>query len=104
MLSGSEASKECSMSWVVCPYSDHDYDTIVALHDAVYPTYRAQPAEWHAAAQFDELRARPHRFIARDTATRQVIGYGALRSARAQQARLDLSIAAREGTTTVETA
>jgi hypothetical protein len=31
------------MSWVVCPYSAHGYDTIVSLHDAVYPTYCAQP-------------------------------------------------------------
>src|SRR6266508_6315672 len=80
------------MSWVVCPYGDHDYDTVVALHDAVYPTYRTQPDVWHAATQFDELRARLHRCIARDTATQQLIGYGALRSVRARQARLDLMV------------
>jgi GNAT superfamily N-acetyltransferase len=92
MLAGSEASKERSMAWVVCPYGDHDDDTVVALHDAVYPTYRAQPDVWNAAAQFDELRGQPHRLIARDTATQRVIGYGALRSVRAQQARLDLMV------------
>jgi GNAT superfamily N-acetyltransferase len=80
------------MSWVVRPSGDHDYAAIAALHDAVYPAYRTQPEAWHAATQFDFLHARPHRFIARDTATHQVIGYGALRSIRAQQARLDLMI------------
>ena len=80
------------MSWVVRPYSDHDYDAIAALHDAVYPAYRTQPEAWQAATQFDHLRARPHRFVARDIATQQLIGYAALRSIRAQQARLDLMI------------
>jgi GNAT superfamily N-acetyltransferase len=84
--------KERPMSWVVRPYSDHDYDAIAALHDAVYPAYRTQPEVWQAATQFDHQRARPHRFVARDIATQQPIGYAALRSIRAQQVRLDLMI------------
>jgi GNAT superfamily N-acetyltransferase len=84
--------KERSMSWVVRPSGDHDNDAIAALHDAVYPAYATQPEAWQAATQFDHLRARPHRFIACNTDTYQLIGYGALRSRRAQQARLDLMI------------
>lgn len=80
------------MSWLVRHYGDQDYDTIVALHAAVYPAYLTQPEAWQAAAQFDYLRSRPHRYVALDTATHQVIGYGAIRSIRAQNARLDLMI------------
>jgi GNAT superfamily N-acetyltransferase len=80
------------MPCVVRQYDDHDYDTIAALHDAVYPAYRIQPETWHAAAQFDYRHTQPHRYVALDTAIQQIIGYGAIRSIRAQNARLDLMI------------